>query len=120
MPLYISYPANRQNNTSISRYFVCSSVDILPFFYYLALGNNSWRTNPSDMVYYLNGRESIADAIFMGNLAQQHRLALGSRAPTRTPTGKPLSRISCIPATNTQKPADPPATPSRSVPWTSR
>jgi arylsulfatase A-like enzyme len=88
VPLYISYPVNRQNNTSISRYFVCSSVDMLPFFYYLALGNNSWRNNPLDMVYYLNGREGIADAIFMGNTAQQHRLAPGIACANPNPNGQ--------------------------------
>ncbi len=85
VPLYISYPANRQNNTSISRYFVCSSVDILPFFYYLALGNDSWRSNPSDMVNYLSGRESISDAVFMGNTALQRRLAPGIECANARP-----------------------------------
>jgi arylsulfatase A-like enzyme len=88
VPLYISYPANRQNHTSLSRYFVCSSVDILPFFYYLALGNDSWRSNPSDMINYLSGRESISDAVFMGNTALQRRLAPGIECANANPNGQ--------------------------------
>ena len=53
---------------------MCSSVDILPFVYSLALGNESWRTNPDDIVSYLNNRESIWDSILHGN-ADSRRLA---------------------------------------------
>jgi arylsulfatase A-like enzyme len=54
--------------------FMCSSVDILPFIYSLALGNESWRTNPDDIVSYLNNRESIFD-IIMANEGDSRRLA---------------------------------------------
>lgn len=79
VPLYISFPSQRMNwstGTNYSpRYYVCSSVDILPFLYELALGNGSWRSDTSDLVYYLRGRESIMDAIFHGSSATQRRVA---------------------------------------------
>jgi len=58
------------------RSFVCSSVDILPLIYSLALGNESWRCYPTDMINYLNGRESIMDAMMGGTqLTAQRRLS---------------------------------------------
>ena len=60
MPLIIH--ANGQMSAT-QRSFTCSSVDILPFIYSLALGNESWRTDPSSIVSYLNNRESIFDSI---------------------------------------------------------
>jgi hypothetical protein len=54
-------------------------VDIRPFIYTLALGNHTWRTNGSDIVNYLRGREAINDAI------------LSSSQPT------PQRRLSTIP-----------------------
>ena len=71
MPLLV----HMKNETGpMQRGFLCSSVDMLPFIYTLALGNESWRTNPNDMVSYLNNRESIFDAINYGN-ADSRRLA---------------------------------------------
>jgi arylsulfatase A-like enzyme len=67
VPLYVSFPAQRATpgvNTSHSLPYVCSAVDILPFLYSLALGNDSWRTNSTDMIYYLSNREAIQDAIY--------------------------------------------------------
>ncbi len=73
IPLYIQFP---NQNALVPRSYVCSSVDILPLLYSLALGNESWRTNQSDIIYYLNGRESILDAIMLGTEnAQQRRLS---------------------------------------------
>jgi uncharacterized sulfatase len=77
-PLYISASAMRSNasmTAPIVRNFVCSSVDILPFIYSLALGNESWRTYSCDIINYLSGRESILDAIFNGKAATQRRIA---------------------------------------------
>ena len=59
---------------TVQRNFMCSAVDLLPFIYSLALGNESWRSNSNDMVSYLNNRESIFDAIMYGN-ADSRRLA---------------------------------------------
>jgi len=60
VPLYIQTPGQ---STSYFLPHVCSSVDILPFFYTLALGNSSWRTSSGDIIYYLRYRESINDFI---------------------------------------------------------
>ena len=57
-----------------TRPFLCSSVDILPFVYSISLGNESWRSNPNDMVSYLNNRESIFDSV-LSNAADSRRLA---------------------------------------------
>ena len=57
---FFIYPAAL--GVKLARAFVCSSVDMLPFIYTLALGNESWRCNPGDIVNYLDGRESINDA----------------------------------------------------------
>lgn len=70
VPFYVSFPPQRATqgvNTSHSVPYACSAVDILPFLYYLALGNNSWRNNSSDMIYYLSNREAIQDAIYEFN-----------------------------------------------------
>jgi hypothetical protein len=78
VPLYVSFPGQRQSSTApMPRNFVCSSVDIVPLVYTLALGNNSWRTNPVDIVAYRNGRESILDAIYSPSTATQRRTAPG-------------------------------------------
>ena len=78
VPLYIGFPG-QQNK--VPRSFVCSSVDILPFLYTLALGNDSWRRNGCDIVNYLNGREAIMDAIMLGT----------QNAPQRRLSGFPLT-----------------------------
>ena len=81
VPLYISFPSQRNNSSSqmINLPYVCSSVDILPAIYSLALGNSLWRQNPNDMIYHLNNRESIEDAIYAYNSSylflQQRRIS---------------------------------------------
>ena len=78
VPLYISMPTFStppRQTQAVPRAFVCSSVDILPLVYSLALGNDSWRCNGNDIINYLNGRESIRDAIYVGTSAQQRRLS---------------------------------------------
>src|ERR1017187_1179030 len=80
VPLYISMPTfsktgNPRQSQAVPRSFVCSSVDILPLVYSLALGNESWRCNSNDIINYLNGRESIRDAIYAGTATQQRRLS---------------------------------------------
>jgi hypothetical protein len=72
MPTFSTPPRQTQ---AVPRAFVCSSVDILPLVYSLALGNDSWRCNGNDIINYLNGRESIRDAIYVGTSAQQRRLS---------------------------------------------
>ena len=84
VPLYIGFPGQAN---AVPRSFVCSSVDILPFLYTLALGNDSWRSNGCDIINYLNGREAIMDAIMVGT----------QNAPQR--------RLSSFPLTNPQGPA---------------
>jgi hypothetical protein len=89
VPLYISFPAQRTHTPQTQPKvlpFVCSSVDILPFIYTLALGNHSWRNNENDLVNYLSGREDIMDAI------------LSSTTPTqqRRVSGIPLANPPCI------------------------
>ena len=78
VPLYISFPGQRTTpppgyggtyngsvGTGVVSPYVCSSVDILPFLYGIALGSEmNWRTDPTDVIHYLNGRESIVDSIF--------------------------------------------------------
>lgn len=82
VPLYIGFPG-QQN--MVRRSFVCSSVDVLPFLYTLALGNDSWRNNGCDIINYLNGREAIMDAIMLGTQsAPQRRL---SSFPLTNPQG---------------------------------
>ena len=81
VPLYISYPSMRQAGMTapIPLTYTCSSVDLLPFLYSLALGNEYWRSNANDMVYYLSGRESILDAIYKSShssyVLQQRRVS---------------------------------------------
>jgi arylsulfatase A-like enzyme len=89
VPLLISYPESRSHGkTPPSLPYVCSEVDLLPFFYSLALGNYSWVDNPDDIVYYLRDREAIGDAIYQyqhdsANLTvQQNRI---SSIPLHTP-----------------------------------
>jgi arylsulfatase A-like enzyme len=80
VPLFISFPEQRSRNQQVPtiRPYVCSSVDILPFIYSMALGNESWRSStPTDLIGYLSGRESIRDAIYSGNSASQWRIAPG-------------------------------------------
>ena len=65
VPLYISFPSMRSTPQTATVRFTCSSVDILPFLYGLAQGDDAtWRTTSTDMIYYLKNRESILDAIF--------------------------------------------------------
>jgi Sulfatase len=68
VPLYIKSPGQQQYFIKAN---VCSSVDILPFLYTLALGNSTWRSNSADIVYYLRGRESINDFILSQTPAQR-------------------------------------------------
>ena len=78
VPLYISFPRMRPPFapaiTGRIRPFVCSSVDIFPLLYTLALGNSAWRNNPADPYNYLSGRECILDAI-LSTAPQQRRLS---------------------------------------------
>lgn len=89
VPLLISYPEARAKGTSPpSLPYVCSSVDLLPFIYSLALGNNTWRFNVFDIVYYLRSREAINDAIYQYShnatqAIQQYRIS-------NIPLNKPL------------------------------
>lgn len=75
-PLYISFPRQRSGLGVAARLpFVCSSVDILPFFYAMALGSDYyWRQNPCDVIAYLNKRESIMDGIYSSQ-PKQYRLS---------------------------------------------
>jgi arylsulfatase A-like enzyme len=77
IPLYISVPTASGGYPSSAMYrsFVCSNVDLLPYIYSAALGNESWRCLSTDMINYLNGRESIMDAIYLDTSAQQRRLS---------------------------------------------
>ena len=82
VPFYVSFPGMRNNSTITSPVpitYTCSSVDVLPFLYSLALGNELWRSNGNDIVAYLSGRESILDAIYkynhMGSILQQRRIS---------------------------------------------
>jgi len=72
VPLYISFLPNTLT-VPTTRTYVCSSVDILPFIYSMALGNESWRSTGSscDIVTYLSGRESIRDALASGTATQR-------------------------------------------------
>ena len=72
MPTFSTPPRQTQ---AVPRSFVCSSMDVLPLVYSLALGNESWRCNSSDIISYLNQRESIRDAIYAGTSTQQRRLS---------------------------------------------
>jgi hypothetical protein len=60
-PLYIKFPGQLRNPVL---QYACSSVDILPFLYWAALGNNSWRSSAGDLVAYLWNREAINDFVF--------------------------------------------------------
>jgi len=70
VPLYVSMP---NQTRSLPRSFVCSNVDILPMIYSLAIGNESWRCDSTDIINYLNGRESILDAMYSGTAGAQQR-----------------------------------------------
>ena len=63
VPLYITFVGSALTVPSVKTYS-CSSVDLLPFFYSMALGNEEWRcAGANDMIGYLPQRESIRDAI---------------------------------------------------------
>ncbi len=71
VPLFVSYPPQRMGtggygagNPIFINDFLTSSVDILPFLYTLAAGNEDWRSESGNLIYYLRHRESIADAIY--------------------------------------------------------
>jgi hypothetical protein len=68
VPLYISLAGQKNSFTMPC---ACSSVDILPLLYTLALGSESWRSNSEDMIYYLRNRESVYDFIFSGSPTQR-------------------------------------------------
>ncbi len=79
VPLYVGFYPNALTS-AVPRPFTCSSVDLLPFLYSMALGNESWRSTTSgpscDMVQYLSGRESIRDAMLQDSgVAKQRRLS---------------------------------------------
>jgi len=77
VPLYIKCIGQTKARTLP---YACSSVDILPFLYTLALGNDSWRTNPHDLVGYLYKREAISDFIFGASPAQRRLSAIPTSA----------------------------------------
>jgi hypothetical protein len=95
VPLYISLPqqrpqatynsSNPEDYTNITLPYVCSSVDILPFIYTMALGNDSWRNYSCDLVYYLRTREAIRDAIYSSQQPTQQRRV--SSIPDMNPFG---------------------------------
>jgi len=106
IPLYVSFPSSssgtgRQRSFALSssnptggvpRSFTCSAVDLLPLIYTLALGNESWRCDPTDIINYLSGRESMMDAMMAGSLwARQRRVAGFSAAALNTPSNCPRS-----------------------------
>jgi arylsulfatase A-like enzyme len=79
VPLYVGFYPNTLTS-AVPLAFTCSSVDLLPFFYSMALGNESWRSTASgpscDIVQYLSGRESIRDAMLLDSgVAKQRRLS---------------------------------------------
>jgi arylsulfatase A-like enzyme len=90
VPLWISLPTSSGGRITspIPRSYVCSAVDILPLVYALALGSDStWRQNSSDIIYYLRGRESIYDGIYLPNASPTP----GSANPAHQ------RRLSCVP-----------------------
>jgi hypothetical protein len=69
VPLFISYPPQRtgaygSGSPVLINDFLSSSVDVLPYLYTLAVGSETWRSTSGSPIYYLRGRESIADAIY--------------------------------------------------------
>jgi hypothetical protein len=79
VPLYIKFPG--QKGIPLMVPYACSSVDILPFVYIMALGNNTWRTNSKDLVAYLWNRESISDFIFKPNPVQRRLSSIPNANP---------------------------------------
>ncbi|MEO8660270.1 MAG: sulfatase-like hydrolase/transferase, partial [Bryobacteraceae bacterium] len=81
VPFYFSHPSQRLHyeqtgdDTSLVKPYVCSSVDIFPVLYALALGNESWR-NVGSKYYYLAGRESIFDFVYGNTPAQRRTVTL--------------------------------------------
>jgi len=97
VPLIVNYPQFRAVNNSSGNGFplvlpyTCSSVDLLPYLYSLALGSDSnmgWRSNNNDMIFYLNNRESIFDAIMYYNNGISYYPSPG--VPHRRISGIPL------------------------------
>jgi arylsulfatase A-like enzyme len=75
VPLYVGFRPNTLT-APVVRPFVCSAVDLLPFLYSMALGNEGWRcASANDIIYYLSGRESIRDAMLGASTAKQRRLS---------------------------------------------
>jgi len=71
VPLYVTFVGSKRTVPSVNTYS-CSSVDLLPFFYSMALGNELWRCpGANDMIGYLSGRESIMDAIYSSTPTQR-------------------------------------------------
>jgi arylsulfatase A-like enzyme len=60
--------------------YTCSAVDILPFIYSLALGNETWRSASGDMINYLDERESIFDALLNLNAIQRRKALVPNAA----------------------------------------
>ena len=87
VPLYVSYPPMRpasyaNGNGPFTIPYVCSMVDVLPFFYAQSLGSDAgWRRDTASNVAYLSNRESILDSIYAFtnsaylNAAQQRRVS---------------------------------------------
>jgi hypothetical protein len=83
VPFYVTAVGSTLTAPEVST-FSCSSVDLLPFLYSMALGNEQWRCpSADDMIGYLSGRESIMDAIYSDDPVQR-RL---SNIPNSTNTG---------------------------------
>jgi len=91
VPLLIHMPGQSTGGPIVSD-FVCSSVDILPFIYSAAIGNETWRTYSGDIVSYLNGRESIYDVIY-SNVYSQRRVAPFTNAGGWGASGAPLPYV---------------------------
>jgi len=73
VPLYIKFPTQK---SALPLPYACSSVDILPFLYTMAIGNASWRSNSADLVGYLYNREAISDFILSKTFpVAQHRVS---------------------------------------------
>jgi hypothetical protein len=76
VPFYVTFVGNSLA-APIVQPFACSSVDLLPFLYSVALGNEEWRCpGANDMIGYLAGRESIRDAIYSSSPANRRLSSL--------------------------------------------
>jgi arylsulfatase A-like enzyme len=93
VPLYIRLVGQLPGTVPVP--YLCSTVDILPFLYWLVLGNDTWRNNPNDLVNYLAGREAIHDFIF-STAPQQRRLSnIPLASPVNGQTMQPYVLHTC-------------------------